>query len=154
MTKMATDHIIVVSNIAMCIFVFSLVSASDDLTIGGPRETAFDAKLLEVDTSASIETLYHTNHFRKIFPPAPQPRADKEPPAVNKVEIAPPSDNFRLLGIIVGDEMSVAILDRGDGSQPARLTTGMAIGKWQVVRIASRFVVLREGLNEQTLVLR
>jgi hypothetical protein len=89
---------------------------------------------------------------RPLFSPNRQPdappEADTETPVVQESpEVLP----FELTGVVMGADMSVAILRNRDTQETVHLRRGETVEAWSIEEIAQRHIVLRQDERQLTL---
>jgi type II secretory pathway component PulC len=93
-------------------------------------------------TIPPLENLEATRE-RPLF--SPKRRPDAEGPAETPVvEESPENLPFELTGVVIGSDMSVAILRNRDTQETVRLRQGENLEAWSLQEVATRHVVLRQ----------
>jgi general secretion pathway protein N len=93
-------------------------------------------------TMPPLENLEATRE-RPLF--SPKRRPDAEAPAeAPVVEESPENLPFELTGVVIGSDMSIAILRNRDTQETVRLREGENLEAWSLQEVATRHVVLRQ----------
>jgi type II secretory pathway component PulC len=89
---------------------------------------------------------------RPLFSPSRQPDATPDTATETPVvEESPDALPFELTGVVMGADMSVAILRNRDTQETVHLRQGETVEAWSIEEIAQRHVVLRQDERQVTL---
>jgi hypothetical protein len=141
--------------LSLCVSLVLIIIYERFAPLPSPAIPHFDTPRVTIPTTAAIPPMPASNVYsviseRPLFAPLRQKIiAPKGTPQSGETSTPPPLPSMALVGIIIDNEKSIAILKPADAAFANSMTVGDRVGAWQLASILPDRIILAAGTNRE-----